>query len=293
MSDKHERDEGRIHPEIPRLADELAAGRLDRREFLRFATLLGLSAGAAYGLAGLRPAAADQAAPKRGGSMRISMRVPEPRHPHTFSWVYDSNLVRQVNDHLTRTGPDNVTRPWLLERWSASDDLKTWTLYLRPDVTWSNGEPLVAEQVVWNIRRWLDPDVGSSMLGLMKGYMLDDIESGRLDDAGQPILTTRLWDADAIEQLDDQLHLLESKWSFAGTLPAAHRHSNTVVTPSGHARRMCPGLELFTYACATPPGGQLLCRSPMRSPAASPIAEGHPPHRSATGRRKSCAPLSA
>jgi peptide/nickel transport system substrate-binding protein len=211
MSDKHERDEGRIHPEIPRLADELAAGRLDRREFLRFATLLGLSAGAAYGLAGLRPAAADQAAPKRGGSMRISMRVPEPRHPHTFSWVYDSNLVRQVNDHLTRTGPDNVTRPWLLERWSASDDLKTWTLYLRPDVTWSNGEPLVAEQVVWNIRRWLDPDVGSSMLGLMKGYMLDDIESGRLDDAGQPILTTRLWDADAIEQLDDHTIRLNCK----------------------------------------------------------------------------------
>ncbi len=211
MNDKLEGREGRIHPEISRLADELAAGRLDRREFLRFATLLGLSAGAAYGLAGLRPAAADQAAPKPGGSMRISMRVPVSRHPHTFSWVYDSNLVRQVNDHLTRTGPDNVTRPWLLDHWSASDDLKTWILYLRTDVTWSTGESLVAEHVIWNIRRWLDPDVGSSILGLMKGYMLDDVESERFDEAGRPILTTRLWDAHAIEQLDDHTIRLNCK----------------------------------------------------------------------------------
>lgn len=211
MNDNRMRGVDRVHPAIPRLAEELSARRLDRREFLRFATLLGLSAGAAYALAGVRPAGAAEATPKPGGAMRISMRVPESRHPHTFSWVYDSNLVRQVNDHLTRTGPDNVTRPWLLERWSASDDLKTWTLFLRTDVAWSNGEPLVAEHVVWNILRWLDPDVGSSILGLMKGYMLDDVESGRTDDAGQPILTTRLWDPDAIEQIDDHTIRLNCK----------------------------------------------------------------------------------
>ena len=52
--------------------------------------------------------------------------IPPPR---TMSITPTS--VRQVCDLLTRTGADNVTRPWLLEKWTASDDLKTWTLYLK------------------------------------------------------------------------------------------------------------------------------------------------------------------
>ena len=34
----------RIHPYIPELCEQLRAGKLDRREFLRTATLLGVSA---------------------------------------------------------------------------------------------------------------------------------------------------------------------------------------------------------------------------------------------------------
>ena len=62
-----------------------------------------------------------------------------------------------------------MTRPLLAEKWEASDDLKTWTLRLRKDVKWSNGDPFVADHAIWNIQRWLDPAVGSSVLGLMKG----------------------------------------------------------------------------------------------------------------------------
>jgi peptide/nickel transport system substrate-binding protein len=40
-----------IHPAIDELKDDLAKGKLSRREFLRTTTLLGLSATAAYGLA--------------------------------------------------------------------------------------------------------------------------------------------------------------------------------------------------------------------------------------------------
>ena len=38
----------REHPSIPTLKRQLAEGQIDRREFLRYATLLGLSAPAAY-----------------------------------------------------------------------------------------------------------------------------------------------------------------------------------------------------------------------------------------------------
>jgi peptide/nickel transport system substrate-binding protein len=149
---------------------------------------LGVAAASAYALAGLAPPVRGAEA-KRGGRLRLSMRVAELSRPHSFSWVFDSNAVRQANDYLTRTGTDNLTRPWLLERWQASADLRSWTLRLRNDVRWSSGEPLVAEHVIWNLERWLDPEVGSSMLGLMGSYLLDD--------------RGRLWTADAIERLDD------------------------------------------------------------------------------------------
>ena len=181
----------KIHPYLPKLVEQFADRKVDRREFLRTSTLLGLSATAAYALAGLpgggyvRPAHAQA-----GGTVRISMRVPALDNPATYSWVYDSNSARQVCDYLTRTGYDNITRPWLLEKWEASDDLKTWTLSLKQGIKWSNGDELVADHVIWNISRWLDPNVGSSILGLMAGYMMN--AEG-----------TALWDANAIEKVDD------------------------------------------------------------------------------------------
>ena len=44
--------ERKEHSYIPTLKRNFAEGRIDRREFLRTSTLLGLSAGAAYAFAG-------------------------------------------------------------------------------------------------------------------------------------------------------------------------------------------------------------------------------------------------
>jgi peptide/nickel transport system substrate-binding protein len=170
--------ESREHPSIPILKRQLAEGQIDRREFLRYATLLGLSAPAAYAavraITGERLVgeARAQAMPK-GGTLRIGMRVQDVKDPHTFSWVQRSNTVRQVCDYLTVTGTDNVTRPALCEKWEASPDLKTWTLRLRKTVKWHNGRQFTADDAVWNIKRVLDPKTGSSVLGLMKGFILE------------------------------------------------------------------------------------------------------------------------
>jgi len=42
----------RVHPYVPELCEQLRKGEVDRRDFLRTATLLGVSAGAAYAMAG-------------------------------------------------------------------------------------------------------------------------------------------------------------------------------------------------------------------------------------------------
>jgi peptide/nickel transport system substrate-binding protein len=188
----------KTHSYLPKLVGELGAGKLDRREFLRISTLLGLSAGAAYSLVGMSDPFGKPARAAMGGTVRMSMRVQPIESPHTFSWIQDSMMTRNVIEYLTLTGADNVTRPWLCESWEASDDLKTWTLKLRQDVNWSNGEAFVADHVIWNIRRVLDPATGSSVLGLMKGYMMND--------AGDA-----LWDANAIEKVDDHTITLNAR----------------------------------------------------------------------------------
>ncbi len=67
------------------LADEVGAGRLDRREFLAMASIFGASAAAAYGLIGLAaPTVARAAEPKKGGVLRVSTFVKEQKDPRAF-----------------------------------------------------------------------------------------------------------------------------------------------------------------------------------------------------------------
>jgi peptide/nickel transport system substrate-binding protein len=208
MSDKE-------HVLIGKLKQQLADKVMDRREFVRYATLLGMAAPTAYMWAGkitgqdFAPAAMAQEMPK-GGILKIAQRIPKLDSPHTFSWVYDSNVVRQVNGYLTRTGTDNVTRPHLASKWEASEDLKTWTLTMS-DAKWHNGEPFTAEHAAWNIKHCLDPKVGSSVVGLMKGYMLKEVDTGTKDDKGNAVMTTELWDANAVQAKDAKTLVLNLK----------------------------------------------------------------------------------
>lgn len=201
--------ERREHSYIPTLKQQLVDGTVDRREFLRTATLLGISAGAAYAFVGkvtgdsfIAPARA--AAMPKGGIIRIAMRVHDVKDPHTFSWTPPSNVCRQVCEYMTKTGKDNITRPYLLEGWEASDDLKTWTLHVRKGIKWHNGRELTAEDIAWNINHVLDAKTGSSVLGLMKGYMLNEVGEG--DEK-----STELWDANAIEIIDSHTVRLNAK----------------------------------------------------------------------------------
>ena len=203
------------HPFIPELQAQFETRRIDRREFLRTSTLLGLSASAAYAVVAkvtgedLMPQAHAADMP-RGGTLRIAMQVQALDSPHTYSW-YESDITRQVCEYLTRTGQDNITRPSLLVSWEVSDDLKTWTLELRRDVRWHDGRPFVADDVVWNLLHVLDPEVGSSMLGLMQGYMLDEYDTGKKDESGAAVMSTRLWADNAIEKVDDHTVRLNCK----------------------------------------------------------------------------------
>ena len=135
--------------------------KIDRREFLRYSTLLGMSATAAYAFVGKVTGESFVAAGQGGHAQGrqpqdLHARAGSGRPPHLLLGL-DSNVVRQVCGYLTQTGHDNVTRPYLVEKWEVSDDLKTWTLRTRKDVKWHNGRQFTAEDAAWNLKHVLDP----------------------------------------------------------------------------------------------------------------------------------------
>lgn len=179
----------KMHPAVPYLQDQLQKGKLTRREFIRYAALLGTSAAAASMMAAVpaqanlaqvervAPAAPRRAdMPVRGGTLKIASRVQKVTHPAQFSWVAPRNQLGQVAEFLTETDENNVTHPLLLESWEASEDLKTWTLNLRKGIKFNNGDDFTADDVIFTFGQWLNEDVGSSMLGLLSYLRKTNIE---------------------------------------------------------------------------------------------------------------------
>jgi peptide/nickel transport system substrate-binding protein len=161
-----------FHPAILQLKADLERGTISRREFLRYAALTGISVTAAAGVGGFAlPKRAFAAREKRGGVLRIAGPVQKIAHPARLAWITPSNQLRQVAEYLTYTDADNITHPYLLESWQASDDLTTWTLTLRQGIRFNNGDPLTADDVIFSFQQWLDKEAGSSMVGLIGGYL--------------------------------------------------------------------------------------------------------------------------
>jgi oligopeptide transport system substrate-binding protein len=84
----------------------------------------------------------------------------EPRDfdPHTTTLPADGEVIRAVMEGLADMDPvDCRPIPGVASGWETSADGLTWTIRLRPEARWSNGDPLVAEDFVYAYRRVLSP----------------------------------------------------------------------------------------------------------------------------------------
>ena len=71
-----------VHPGVEQMKKSLTEGKCSRREFLRTVTLLGVSATAAYSMAGLPDfISSAHAAQKKGGVLKYGMQVGEITDP--------------------------------------------------------------------------------------------------------------------------------------------------------------------------------------------------------------------
>jgi peptide/nickel transport system substrate-binding protein len=65
-------------------------------------------------------------------------------------------------------GTDKVV-PGLAESWDISKDGLTYTFHLRKGLKYSDGSPLSAADVAWNLEQFADPDVNISLAGVAAG----------------------------------------------------------------------------------------------------------------------------
>jgi peptide/nickel transport system substrate-binding protein len=160
--------------------DELAAGNISRREFVRRGAVLGMSStvvGAALsacGSANSSGGSSSAAGPaKKGGTLRLATQAPTAEvNPLTIADLGGSTLLAQTGEFLTFD--NSVTRqlqPMLATSWSHNGDGAVWTFKLRRGVRFHNGQPMTADDVVYTFKQQADPKNGSTALSTFAGVL--------------------------------------------------------------------------------------------------------------------------
>ena len=80
--------------------------------------------------------------------------------PQLIEETIGSHVARQLFEGLTRQDADGNIVPAGATEWTTEDN-RVWTFTLRDDATWSNGDPVTAEDYVYAWRRAADPATAS------------------------------------------------------------------------------------------------------------------------------------
>ncbi|MDQ5957776.1 MAG: peptide/nickel transport system substrate-binding protein [Patescibacteria group bacterium] len=100
--------------------------------------------------------------PENGGVLREGV-IGAPRFINPLLAISDTDrdLSAVIYSGLMRKGTDGQFIPDLAERFDISNDGKTYTFYLRKNLTWHDGKPITANDVVFTINKAVDPAVKS------------------------------------------------------------------------------------------------------------------------------------
>jgi peptide/nickel transport system substrate-binding protein len=153
-------------PDPHRVADVTA--QLTRRHLLGRGAALGVSLSAAGAFlaacgGGASPSAGGAGAsakPVRGGNLRVgvlSNGAIETIDPRASFNTQDSVRLQAIYDSLYFTDNDLQNVRMLAESEEVSADGRTWTIRIKDGITFHNGKPLTADDVVWTVGLWVDP----------------------------------------------------------------------------------------------------------------------------------------
>jgi peptide/nickel transport system substrate-binding protein len=167
----------RARPLDNAVIDEYLARRIGRREFLRYASVLGLSAPLISALtpATVRAAStspATAARPPAARAITVGMTVPAGViDPLTVADTGGVCMLSQTGEYLALSDPDLHLRPVLAQSWQPNRDGSVWTFKIRQGVRFHDGRTLTSADVVASIDRLADPANGSVALSAFAGSL--------------------------------------------------------------------------------------------------------------------------
>ncbi|SEK42326.1 peptide/nickel transport system substrate-binding protein [Roseovarius azorensis] len=108
------------------------------------------------------------------------------RHAHNVGFGAQSSLdpaskgrvlqiIEKIQSRLVRPGPGGKPAPDLATAWEPNADGTVWTFHIREGVRFHDGSTLDAHDVVYSIKRVIDPDYGSPARAAVR--MIESIEA--------------------------------------------------------------------------------------------------------------------
>ncbi|MBP6508022.1 MAG: peptide ABC transporter substrate-binding protein [Opitutaceae bacterium] len=142
---------------------------------------------------GKKSTGAGAAATNADGSKRMVWRVGNGSEPQdldlqTITGVPEHKIMMALFEGLVTEDPKDLHPvPGLAESWEISTDGLVYTFHLRTDAKWSNGDPILAGDIVESFRRILTPALASEYAYLIYNFVTGakDYYEGRLTDFTQ------------------------------------------------------------------------------------------------------------
>ena len=161
--------------------DELVAGRLNRRDFLRRGSAMGMSIpllGAILSACGTSSSSSTSpGAPagkaRHGGTLRVAISTPAAAvNPLTVADAGGLCMLNQTGEFLIFDNNEKLAlQPMLAVKWAPNHDGSVWTFTLRSGVKFHNGSPMTADDVVYTFQQLADPKNASNALSTFKGVL--------------------------------------------------------------------------------------------------------------------------
>src|SRR6266581_6226304 len=165
---------------LTQLIEQVRAGRLDRRRFIQAMVALGLTAPmaaqmlAASGIAQAQPKSTAFNPTRRGGGGQLRIlwwQAPTLLNPHFATGTKDQDASRIFYEPLCSFDPDGNLVPILaqevpsLQNGGLSKDGMNVTWKIKQGVTWHDGKPFTADDVIFTWEYAADTATAATTVG--------------------------------------------------------------------------------------------------------------------------------
>ena len=174
-------DQGEIANHI---IDEFAAGRLSRRDFIRRAAVVGITApslGAILAACGSSSSssstsssssASSSASGAPGAVIKAGIVTPTASiNPVTVADQGGLDMLAQTGEYLCLSTQTLTLTPVLATSWTPNSTADVWTFKIRQGVKFHNGAPLTAADVVYTYKLQTNPTGSSNALSAFAGVL--------------------------------------------------------------------------------------------------------------------------